>query len=121
MADDVAELSAEPVHCAEMDVLNSWASRLLLGDHFLLVLLFPPLFDERPPHVPQLLGLEVEVDEIAALVLLLADDAGLAVQLHLLQGLAGNGVAAVPKGNELVEPVVLELGDRTGHVIIAAL
>ena len=51
----------------------------------------------------------------------MADDAGLAIELHLLQRLAGNSVAAVPKSHKPVEPIVLQLGDRTGDVIITAL
>lgn len=120
-ADDVSELSSQSIHCTEVDVLYSWRTWLLLKNHLFFVLFLLLLFNERLPHVFQQLGLQIQVDEITRLVLLLADDAGLAVELHLLQRLAGNSVAAVPKCNELVESIVLQLGDRTGYVIIAAL
>lgn len=69
----------------------------------------------------QQLRLKIQVNEITAFVLLLTDDTGLAIELHLLQSLARNSMPAVPKSNKLVKPIVLQFTDRAGYVIIAAL
>lgn len=121
IADDVSELSAQSVHCAEMDVFYTWSSWLLLRNHLLFVLFFLLLFNQRSPHMFQQLRLKIQVNEITAFVLLLTDDTCLAIELHLLQSLARNSMPAVPKSNKLVKPIVLQLTDRAGYVIIAAL
>lgn len=101
-----------------LDQLGGLTLPLLLPS--LLLLLLAALLDEGLAHEFNGFGLEVEVDELGGLVLLLAHDAGLPLEFHLLEGLSGDHMSAGPEGHELVEAVVLQLGDGAGDVVVAA-
>lgn len=84
----------------------------------LLLLFLLPLFEKVLAVELQLLPLQVEVNQLALLVLLLADDADLLVGLDLLQSLARNDMPALPVGHKFIEAIILQFRDGTGDIIL---
>jgi hypothetical protein len=64
-----------------------------------------------------MLPLQVQINEIVLLILPLTYNADLLFSLDLLQRLARNHMATLPKSHEFVETVILQLGNGTGNII----